>query len=105
MNAPFQHAGFGFAALSALVLLPLAVAGAAALAPVADGPVAAVFPPWRSAGSSFAAASSGGAVVRHGVWDFVIVVQAPDRVALRDAGAWLLLDPLAAGCIGLARSS
>lgn len=105
MDAPFQHAGFGFAALSALVLLPLTVAGAAGLGPGPDGPVAAVFPPWQSAGTSFAAASSVGAVVRHGVWDFVVVVQAPDRGALRAAGAWLLLDPLAAGCIGLARSS
>jgi hypothetical protein len=69
----------------------------------AGAPVAAVFPPWWSAEHSFAAALSGGAIVRDGAWSNILVVKPEDRDAARRlyaAGAWLLLDPKAlAACL------
>jgi hypothetical protein len=84
--------------LSLMALAPLAVAGAILLAPPAEGPVAAVFPPWIGEGQAFAGASASGLVSRLGALPFVMVVASADRAVLRDAGAWLLLD---AGALGL----
>lgn len=80
-----------------VALLPLGVAVGALFAPPADGPVAAVFPPWWGDTRAFAAASAAGPVVRFGAVPFIVVVAADDRARLRAAGAWLLLDPRALG--------
>jgi hypothetical protein len=62
-------------------------------------PVAAIFPPWWNAERSFAAAAStGGAIVRTGAWPNILVVTAADgelSPRLREAGAWLLVNPTA----------
>jgi len=87
----------GCVQLVLVVLLPLGVALAAQCAPPAKGPVAAVFPPWWDAGSSFAAAAAAGPVIRFGAAPFIVIVGASDRARLRAAGAWLLLDPRVAG--------
>ncbi len=79
--------------------LSLWVALHAAAAPT-DGPVAALFPPWWGMSDTVLAASGAGQVVRAGALPFIAVVAQADRPALRRAGAWLLLDPLAlAGCL------
>ena len=61
----------------------------------AGGPVAAIFPPWWNATRAVNAAASGGAVLRPGMAEFVVLV-APDlpqgRDRIRQAGAWLLLN-------------
>jgi hypothetical protein len=58
--------------------------------------VAAVFPPWWDGKRAVNAAAAGGAVLRLGMMNFVVVV-APndqrDRERLWHAGAWLLLNP------------
>ncbi len=104
------------AALICLVLLPL-VTG---LAPQAERPIAAIFPPWWDATRSVLAAGAGGRLLGLGPWPFVVVVAA-DRVAdhaaaqvpgqapgrargqvarLRAAGAWAVLSAgLFSGCI------
>jgi hypothetical protein len=75
-----------------LELRPLAAVGA---------PIAAIFPPWWQADRTFvAAASAGGAVVRAGAWPNILVVTAEDGDLprrLREAGAWLLVNPIALG--------
>jgi hypothetical protein len=87
----------GYVPLILIGLLPLGVAVAAQFAPPADGPVAAVFPPWWDARSAFVAAGDAGPVVRFGALPFIVIVAATDRARLRAAGAWLLLDPRALG--------
>ena len=66
-------------------------------------PVAALFPPWWSAPRALAAASAGGMPVRFGAAGFVVIVMPdiPDAMQrLRQAGAWLLLDPkVLGGCV------
>src|SRR5271155_3866907 len=81
----------------AVALPPPIVALWVLFAPPADGPVAAVFPPWWSDVHAIASASLAGAVMRLGAAPFVVIVAAGDRVSLRRHGAWLLLDPRAAG--------
>jgi hypothetical protein len=77
---------------ASLELRPLGTVGA---------PIAAVFPPWWPADRAFvAAASAGGAVVRAGAWPNILVVAAEDDDLprrLREAGAWLLVNPIAIG--------
>jgi len=62
-------------------------------------PVAAVFPPWWDSERIFAAAAStGGAIVREGIWSNILVLNSADADLprrLRGAGAWLLLNPKA----------
>ena len=77
-------------------------AGASSLAPPAEGPIAALYPPWWSATQSLLAAGAGGLPVRFGAAGFVVVI-VPDTAdaaeRLHQAGAWLLLDPkLLGGC-------
>ena len=66
-----------------------------------DDVVAVVFPPWWGADRSLAAvASARAAIVRAGGLSSILIVQpaGSDGFArLRDAGAWLLLDPKAVG--------
>jgi hypothetical protein len=91
----------------------LCLAAAAALplgspAP-AEGPVAALFPPWWRAADVFAAAGSAGLIVRPGPVSFVVIV-APEagRIAerLRAAGAILVIDPVfVGGCSPVAAST
>jgi hypothetical protein len=66
--------------------------------------VAAIFPPWTSAGNAMSrVARAGGHIVRAGFIDAVVVVQGdgadlPDR--LYAAGAWAVVDPAAwGGCL------
>ena len=73
--------------------------------PPAGTVLAAVFPPWWSATRSFLAASAAGvAIIRAGAIPAILVVRldhAESRIRLREAGAWLLLDPQAlGGCNG-----
>jgi hypothetical protein len=88
--------------LPAIVLLLVSFVGTAGLSllpsDAVDAPIAAVFPPWWSAERSFAAAASGGAIVREGAWSNILVVKPADGDAasrLYAAGAWLLVDPKA----------
>lgn len=88
----------------ALAAGSLLAAGASSLGPPPPGrPVAALYPPWWSASQSLLAAAAGGMPVRFGATRFVVVVvpDTPDAARLlRQAGAWLLLDPRAlGGCI------
>jgi hypothetical protein len=62
----------------------------------ASGPVAAVFPPWWGGTRTVAAAAEGGAVMRLGLLNFIVLVVPDDqrgRERLWRAGAWLLLNP------------
>ncbi len=92
----------GFRGLPAALLIlaalgPLGVALASTLTPLPTGPVAAVFPPWWDAVTSFASAGTAGPVMRFGAFPFIVIVMAADRNQLRSQGAWLLLDPRALG--------
>ena len=81
-----------------LAVVGLAVGGlfAALMGGPASGPVAAVFPPWWGEMRTVDAAAEGGAVLRLGLLNFVVLV-IPDnqhgRERLWRAGAWLLLNP------------
>lgn len=70
-------------------------------APSSDD-IAAVFPPWWSTQQAFAAALEAGPVLGSGGLGSVMIMpraDAPMRAALRQAGAWLLLDArLVGGC-------
>ena len=68
--------------------------------------VAVIFPPWWSAEQAFqAAASANAAFVRTTAIPAILVVRPDDRAGLarlRDAGAWLTIDPRAiAACLNL----
>jgi hypothetical protein len=66
--------------------------------------VAAIFPPWIGGQSAFGRmAAAGGAVIRAGLIDTILVGHSddPDFVErLHERGAWLVLDPVAfGGCL------
>jgi len=66
--------------------------------------VAAIFPPWTSAGNAISrVAQAGGRIVRPGLIDAVVVVQGNDADLpnrLYAAGAWAVVDPAAwGGCL------
>jgi hypothetical protein len=68
--------------------------------------VAVIFPPWWSAQQAFQAAASANATfVRTTALPAVLVVRPDDRAGLtrlREAGAWLAIDPRAiASCLTL----
>ena len=70
-----------------------------------DAVRAAVFPPWWHATRSFLAASAAGVtIIRTGAIPAILIVRlehADSLARLRQAGAWLLLDPQAlGGCTG-----
>lgn len=75
----------------------LAVALLLLLTPPAAGPVAAVFPPWWDGTRVLRAAGAAGPVVRFGALPFIIIVVPDHRDLLRQAGAWLVLDPRGLG--------
>ena len=82
--------GLAVAGLAAFGLLTALMAGPA------SGPVAAVFPPWWDAMRAVNAAAEGGAVLRLGLMNFVVLVVPDDqhgRQLLWRAGAWMLLNP------------
>ncbi len=70
----------------------------------AKAPTLAVFSPWAGVESAFlATARAGGNVVATGPLPFSLIVQSKDPSffrRLRDAGAWLLLNPGGGGCTG-----
>jgi hypothetical protein len=87
-----------------LAVVGLAVCGllTALMGGPASGPVAAVFPPWWDAIHTLDAAAQGGAVLRLGLLNSVVLVAPSDergRERLWRAGAWFLLNPLGlSGC-------
>jgi len=83
----------------ALAVLSLAAVLAILLAPPASGPVAAVFPPWWSTQQVIEGAFRAGRLVRFGGLGFVaVVVRDPQRgPGPYQSGAWLTLNPRAAG--------
>ncbi len=87
----------------ALAVGSMLAAGASSLGPPPGGPIAALYPPWWGASRSLLAAATGGVPVRFGAAGFVVVVvpDTPDAARrLRQAGAWLLLDPeVLGGCV------
>lgn len=99
MARPLVQRGASVLALAAFALLPLGAALATRAAPRGPGPVAAIFPPWWSAERSVVAAGTAGPVLRLGALPFVVVAAA-DHARLRQAGAWLLLDPFALAACG-----
>lgn len=95
------------AAMAVALLLAVSTApviAAADLPGEARGAVAVVFAPGTGEPAIMAAiAAAGGAIVRGGGWKSVLVVQSEESGfarRLRQAGAWLVLDPQsAAGCL------
>lgn len=94
-------------ASSALLAVSFAMIAALSLKPQRDSnTVAVVFPPWWSAQQSLlAAASAGASIIRTSSIPAIIVVEpgAHDGLKrLRDAGAWVSLDPQALdACLGI----
>lgn len=90
----------------------LIAAAMGGLAPDADGtgPVAAVFPPWWSAHDVMAGVfRTDASILREGFSSSIILASSPTpglAERLREAGALLVLDPVAAaGCLGLEPSA
>jgi hypothetical protein len=86
-----------------LASLSLAAALSLALAPPAQGPVAALFPPWWNATQSLSAAAGAGAIIRFGALPSIIIVQPAGQggaAALHHLGAWAVLDPQVFGGCG-----
>lgn len=84
----------------------LAVAGLLAVtamtfAPPDKGPVAALFAPSLSRTEVMSrVAAADAALIRHGLFDGIVVAAADDpglAQRLRNAGAWIVVDPLAIG--------
>ena len=90
-----------------LFLLGLIGLGVLSLRPYeGDGAVVALFPPWWETTDAFMAAIGAdvGHVVASGRWPSMVLIPADGidpRPRLREAGAWLLLEPTGlAGCFG-----
>jgi hypothetical protein len=86
-----------------LAAFSLAAALSLGLAPPAQGPVAALFPPWWGGAKSLLAASGAGAIIRFGALPSIVIVQpaAPGgSVQLHHLGAWAVLDPQVFGGCG-----
>ncbi len=68
-------------------------------------PVAVVFPPGVDAAEAIARVlAAGGQPLRAGAFDNIIVARSEEadfRAGLHRQGAWLLLDPIFAGCVGI----
>jgi hypothetical protein len=87
-------------AVGATILTTLAATVAASAAPRDPARVAAVFPPWWTPAQAASAAASAGQIAGAGGAPFILILRGePDALGprLRAAGAWLLLDPDAAG--------
>ncbi len=85
---------------AAAVLLTSAPALVMAARPAQAFAVAAVFPPWWSAGRVRAVVGPIGAIAAEGRLPTVVTVYGGGDLArsLSAAGAWLILDPTLAGC-------
>ena len=82
------------------ILVTLVATVAAGAAPRDPSRVAAVFPPWWSSREAVSAAGSAGQIAGAGGAPFILILRGePASLSprLRAAGAWLLLDPDAAG--------
>lgn len=82
------------------IVATLAATVASSATPRDPSRVAAVFPPWWSASQIAAAGASAGQIAGGGGPPFILILRGePDALGprLRAAGAWLLLDPDAAG--------
>jgi hypothetical protein len=87
-------------ACGAAILATLGATVAAGAAPRDPARVAAVFPPWWTSAQTVSAAASAGQIAGAGGAPFILILRGePDALEprLRAAGAWLLLDPDAAG--------
>jgi hypothetical protein len=87
-------------ACAASILATFVATVAAGAAPRDPTRVAAVFPPWWSSAQAASAAASAGQIAGAGGAPFILILRGePGALAprLRAAGAWLLLDPDAAG--------
>jgi len=87
-------------AVCATILTTLFATVAAGAAPRDPARVAAVFPPWWTPAQTASAAASAGQIAGAGGVPFILILRGePDALGprLRAAGAWLLLDPDAAG--------
>lgn len=95
--APRWPAWLGAAAL--LVASFIAIAALSLQVRPGAAAVAVAFPPWWSAHQVFlAAASANAAIVRMTAVPAILVVRPDDRdglIRLREAGAWLAMDPQA----------
>lgn len=87
-------------ACGAAILATFCATVAAGAAPRDPARVAAVFPPWWTASRTASAAASAGQIAGAGGVPFILILRGePDALEsrARAAGAWLLLDPDAAG--------
>jgi hypothetical protein len=91
--------------VAVLVLCCSVLALAALQAQPRDGDdVAAIFPPWIDGSEAIGRiGAAGGALVRTGITESILVVHgegADFAARLRQAGAWLVVDPVAfGGCL------
>ena len=86
--------------VGATILATLFIAVAAGAAPRDPARIAAVFPPWWTAAETASAAASAGQIAGVGAAPFILILRGESgrlEPGLRAAGAWLLLDPEAAG--------
>ena len=86
--------------VSATILVTLFAVAAAGAAPRDPARVAAVFPPWWTPAQTASAAASAGQIAGAGGVPFLLILRGePGQLEsrARAAGAWLLLDPDAAG--------
>ena len=87
--------------LLSVVTLVAAAAGALSAPSEPGAAVAVVFPPWWPREHAAAAvAAAGGLIVREGINGAVLVIRPTDPMLaerLRENGAWLIVNPLAAG--------
>jgi hypothetical protein len=87
-------------AVVATILVTLFAAVAAGAAPRDPARIAAVFPPWWTPAQTASAAASAGQIAGAGGAPFILILRGePGQLEsrARAAGAWLLLDPDAAG--------
>ncbi|WP_246263370.1 hypothetical protein [Caulobacter soli] len=87
-------------AVGATILVTLGAAVTAGAAPRDPARVAAVFPPWWTSSRAVSAAASVGQIAGAGGAPFILILRGePGQLEprARAAGAWLLLDPDAAG--------
>jgi hypothetical protein len=87
-------------ASGAAIAVTLAATVAVGAAPRDPARVAAVFPPWWTSAQAASAAASAGDIAGAGGVPFILILRGESgqlSTRARAAGAWLLLDPDAAG--------
>jgi hypothetical protein len=86
--------------VSLTIFTTLAATVAVGAAPRDPSRMAAVFPPWWTSAQTASAAASAGQIAGAGGAPFILILRGePAQLSARlhAAGAWLLLDPAAAG--------